>query len=271
MAIVLNDPDEARDRRMKMLLDTATTAMQIQNQRQELSQNAQKIALSDPAQNKYLRAEMATQNRSRMADAQFKEGMLSGQISPKTSPSMMNAKAKRTDDLINTLYENQSQREVIDDAFGSLERLTKGLGGKIERGFTKRLKADDPLLGDYQKVKMVLTNAQLRESLMLKGAISDVENRWLAEAAANDDLLSTPRATEVFNNILRKMEFLDKSKLASYKRNYGEDPSEWEEIKSLNLSKGANQLAKDAGIPKEILAQFQGKGKIKAIRLKESK
>lgn len=35
MAILI-DPNESRDRRLKMLLDTATTAMQIQNQKQEL-------------------------------------------------------------------------------------------------------------------------------------------------------------------------------------------------------------------------------------------
>lgn len=97
MAIVLEDPNESRDRRLKMLLDTATSAMQIQNQKQQLSQQAQqnaientmqaqdlsneakRIALADPAQNKYLRAELATQNRSRMADARYKDNLPSYQ------------------------------------------------------------------------------------------------------------------------------------------------------------------------------------------------
>jgi len=35
MAIVI-DPNESRDRRIKMLLDTATSAMQIQNQKREV-------------------------------------------------------------------------------------------------------------------------------------------------------------------------------------------------------------------------------------------
>ena len=88
MAILLENPDEGRDRRMKMLLDTVTTAFQLQTQKQQvqqqgqyqqgqLSQDAQRIALLDPAQNKYLRADMATQNRARMADARYKENSMS--------------------------------------------------------------------------------------------------------------------------------------------------------------------------------------------------
>ena len=90
MAIVLEDPNESRDRRMKILLDTATSAMQIQNQKQQLQQEQQiatqendyrmrKLALEDPSQNKFLRAEMATQNRSRMADARYKDNLPSYQ------------------------------------------------------------------------------------------------------------------------------------------------------------------------------------------------
>jgi hypothetical protein len=44
MAIVI-DPTEGRDRRMKMLLDTATTAMQIQNHKQQLLQQQQQLLL----------------------------------------------------------------------------------------------------------------------------------------------------------------------------------------------------------------------------------
>jgi len=287
MAIVLEDPNESRDRRLKMLLDTATSAMQIQNQKQQmqqqaqqnqaenlyrtqqLSQKAQEIALADPAKNKYLRAEMATQNRSRMADARYKEAYVSGELAPKMSPSRMNAKDKRTEELITTISENQTQRELIDDASVALTNLTKGLGGKIERGFSKRLAADNPLLGDYQKVKMVLTNAQLRESLMLKGAISDVENKWLAEAAANDDLLSTPRAEVVFSSILKKMDAMDDSKLSSYKRIYGEDPNEWDEIRGLKNKKALKSFSKDVNLPPELAQQLGGIKGIKAIREKK--
>lgn len=42
MAIIF-DPEEGRDRRMKMLLDTAVSAMQIQNQKQQLSLETQKL------------------------------------------------------------------------------------------------------------------------------------------------------------------------------------------------------------------------------------
>lgn len=46
MAIVI-DPNESRDRRLKMLLDTATSAMQIQNQKQQLAQQQQQMMMEN--------------------------------------------------------------------------------------------------------------------------------------------------------------------------------------------------------------------------------
>lgn len=79
MAIILDNNDETRDRRLKMLLDTANQAAQIQTQREENELRRQQIALQDPRQNPYLRAQMATQNRARMADARYKENLPSYQ------------------------------------------------------------------------------------------------------------------------------------------------------------------------------------------------
>lgn len=76
---ILYDPNEGRDRRLKMLLETANQAAQIQTQREENELRRQQIALQDPRQNPYLRAQMATQNRARMADAMYKENLPSYQ------------------------------------------------------------------------------------------------------------------------------------------------------------------------------------------------
>lgn len=159
MAIILDNGDETRDRRMKMLLDTATTAMQIQNQKQQLSQqamqnqaenqyrtqqlsqDAQKIALSDPAQNKFLRAEQATQNRLRMAQSKRYEtggGMgtprfmqdedgnlvqLPGILVETPQQKMDRKVAAPTADQKNALQSNQNAMFVFDE----LKKLSSGL------------------------------------------------------------------------------------------------------------------------------------------------
>ena len=150
-------------------------------------------------------------------------------------------KRKDTSEVVKTFQNNAVQRNLISDASEAVERFSGGVYGKIGKNFAKNLKPDSPALADFQKIKMVLTNAQLRDSLLLKGAISDTENKWLAEAAANDDLISAPRTKVVLNKAIKFIEAEDKSLAQSYKRNYGDDPMQWDEIKAIKNSSGTEK------------------------------
>lgn len=57
MAIIF-DPNESRDRRIKMLLDTATQAMQIQNQKQQLEQTAQQNQIENSIKMQQIQSDM---------------------------------------------------------------------------------------------------------------------------------------------------------------------------------------------------------------------
>lgn len=265
MAMLFDDV-ENRDRRLATLLQTATQLQQLRQQKQIADQENQyrlqqmaveqqgivndsrKMDLADPSKNKYLRSELATQNRLRMAQSQS----LTRPEMPtqKESPFRANAKDKRTEKLLETVNQNAVQRDMVSAARESVKRLNSGVYGKVTRGFEKRLSPDSPGLADYQTVKSVLTDAQLRESMVLKGAISDTENKWLADASANDDLLSSPRAGVIFDKMLKKMDAEENAQLQTYKRAYGEDPSEWEEIRNLRTKR---EVGIDLGSIKKAL------------------
>ena len=138
MAIVLEDPNESRDRRMKILLDTATSAMQIQNQKQQLSQQAQELAMKgqqNQAENtinagRYLGLSPASQGM--LNKAQTESGMRSN-VSPELStPTMLGNQAflpsQRQQNLTNTYAWNPTT--------GQLEQTGSVPKGSIVRNTT---------------------------------------------------------------------------------------------------------------------------------------
>lgn len=155
--------------------------------------------------------------------------------------SMQGYKNKLTESVISTFNQSQDTRSMADTALSSIKNLESGLKGKVTYNVIKNLDANNPLLGDWQNLKMALTNAQLQASGPLKGAISDAENKWLAQAAANDDLISVPRATAVLNQLKRAADTKEKSVVNSYKRIYKDDPYSWEELKGASQDKQKNQ------------------------------
>lgn len=265
------DDREAQDRRLKLLLDMSNTIItnknnQVENdlRRQQLANQAYQVSLQDPSKNKYLRSELATQNRLRLAQANNLNEKDS-QKPAQESPFRMNARDKRTEDLLSTVNNNAVTRSMITDARESVKRLSSGVYGKVTRDFAKNLSADSPALRDYQVVKSVLTDAQLRESMFLKGAISDTENKWLAAASANDELLSSPRAGVIFDKMMKKMDAEENAKIDTYKRAYGEDPSTWEEIKNVRSKDQVKKMSVETGLPEEILASIPGLKSIKKV------
>lgn len=169
---------------------------------------------------------------------------LSIQPQNKVNPSLQNYRNKLTENVINTYNDVQNTNQTIDTALSSVNKLQSGLKGKVTYGVIKNLDANNPLLEDWQNLKIALTDAQLQSSGPLKGAISDAENKWLAAAAANDDLISIPRAKAVFDKLKRASAAREKTAVQSFKRIYKEDPYQWEELKKSSNNK-TGSISKD--------------------------
>lgn len=146
------------------------------------------------------------------------------------SPSLQYRKDKRMEDLLTTIETNKPRKLMVTEAEDAAKRITSGIYGKMQRGWTKNLAPDSPALADYQKIKMVLLDAQLANVAFTKGAISDAEMKLFGEASANDELMSNPRMKVVFNKLNRFMRAQESAKISSYKKIYNEDPREWPEL-----------------------------------------
>ena len=154
------------------------------------------------------------------------------------SASLITAKNKRTEELYATFENNKVNRDMIANAEDSLSRLQGGIVGKVKMDLMKNLDPNNPLLQDWQNVKMVLTDAQLLNTAKTKGAISDPEMELFAKAAANDDLTSIPRIIPVLNKLKEFLDAEEQMQVNTFKRLYGEDPMQWEELQNL---RGGNQ------------------------------
>lgn len=165
----------------------------------------------------------------------------------KESPSMQIRKDKRTEDLLTTIEANKPKKALLTEAEDAVDRISSGIYGKIGRGWSKNLSPDSPALGDYQKIKMVLLDAQLANVAFTKGAISNAEMELFGQAAANDELMSSPRMKVVFKKLNRFLKAEEKGKISSYNKIYGEDPSQWEELQGVDYNweddKGENQAS----------------------------
>lgn len=141
------------------------------------------------------------------------------------SPFYQNAKAKRTEDLINTIETNKVKRDMIQQARDATKNIDTGWIGRLSMWWKRGADPDNPMLEEWQKIKMVLTDAQLMNTAKTKGAISDKEMALFSKAAANDDIASIAAMKPVFNKLVRFIDTEDKTKIESYKRSYGEDLS----------------------------------------------
>jgi hypothetical protein len=146
------------------------------------------------------------------------------------SPSYQEKKAKRTEDLLSTLGQNKVQREMIASAQEATPRIPTGLGGKLQMWWNKMFDPNNPSMADWQKVKMVLTDAQLLNTAKTKGAISDREMALFSRAAANDDIASISAMGPVFNKLLRFIETDENAKIGTFGKLYGEDVNLWPEV-----------------------------------------
>lgn len=158
-----------------------------------------------------------------------------------------------TASFIGTLFlTNSVKKQAIEDAREAAKNITGGLYGQIQRNLLGKFKPNDKQLGEWQKIKMVLTDAQLLNTAKTKGAISDKEMELFAKAAANDDIGSISAMSPVFDRLMSFMEADEKAKINAYKKSYGEDPTQWEEIQPFMSNNGIknNQKSDDYNVTK---------------------
>lgn len=135
-----------------------------------------------------------------------------------------NYKRKQQKEFTEEYADAQNNLRFINEAEPLIDTLPKGLGGKIQSSWMKNFDADNPILGNWQKIKAILTDTTLLQSMKTKGAISDKEMEEFKQAAANDSLISGPRIKSAFERYKRILETESKSKVDSYFKQFGEDP-----------------------------------------------
>ena len=158
------------------------------------------------------------------------------------SPTLEALKNKKTEEMYTMLEDNKVRRNMIANAIDSSTRIPAGLMGKGIMAYKSQFAPNDPVLQDWQNIKMVLTDAQLLNTAKTKGAISDREMALFASAAANDDLNSVKRMMPVFNKLLNFINSEEKAKTSSFQKLYGEDPYSWGDYQPEYATGGAQPV-----------------------------
>lgn len=195
------------------------------------------------------------------------------------SPMQQMRKDKRMEDLITSKEINAVKLRNIQKAREVLPKVPKGLFGGLQVGWMKAVDPDNPILTDWQRIKMIGTDAQLLNTALTKGAISDREMDLFAKAAANDDMVSMARLTPVLEKLENFIAAEESAKRKSYQSIYNEDPAiflggedAFTAAKSAPpLVSGVSNQPKqlDANTAKEILRQAGG-DKNKARQIAQS-
>lgn len=169
------------------------------------------------------------QNGMRLKSYKMPNGMTLEADSPDAAltAGQKTAKDKMTNEIFETVEINNQKRKLIDEAESVLPNLPTGLIGSWEMKFKDISGKPDKKLEDWQKVKAVLTDAQLLNTAKTKGAISDKEMDLFAQAAANGSIQSVSKITPVLKKLRGFIDAQEKAMKGAYKKNYGEDPSGW--------------------------------------------
>lgn len=159
------DLDEGRDRRLKMLLDTASNIRDYSLQKQQMEMNKQKLAMEQ--QNlPYERAQMRVKNREGLASARYKEGLLSGKVTPgnATPRFVMNEDGTMTQ-LPGILVETPNQK-LTRKLAGATEDQKNQLQANQNAGLVfnelKKLSSGLENMGGYQGIAVKAGNVITR-------------------------------------------------------------------------------------------------------------
>lgn len=163
-------------------------------------------------------------NQKVISKSGIKEVPLNKNSESNLPPSVRNLKTKMLQDVKTTIENNKVQKEMISDADQAIDKIPTGLIGKAQRWQMKQFDPNNPVLGEWQKIKQVLLNDTLLNTARTKGAISDKEMELFKESAANDDLASKPAMKVVFKKLTRFLDAEEKAKSETYKESFGDDP-----------------------------------------------
>jgi hypothetical protein len=152
------------------------------------------------------------------------------------SPILQNAKDKRLEDVVMTVQDYNVKRDALSDAVSAMDRIEGGRYGALNRLKMRELNPNSPALEDWQKLKIVLLDETLANTMKTKGAISDEEMKLFQRAAANDDIFSVRATLPVLRRALKKMNAEENAKVVSYRNLYKEDPYQLQGVES-NISK----------------------------------
>lgn len=145
-------------------------------------------------------------------------------------PSIEARKIKATDDLYSTVKTANTNYDRINKGLEAAPKLPQGLFGSWRIKAMRAFDTNNPTLADWQNMKSLLTDAQLKKTAQTKGAISDKEMELFAKAVANDDLASVQRQTNILNSFKQAV-FDDQEAIVSgFNRNFHEDPRKWEDL-----------------------------------------
>lgn len=147
------------------------------------------------------------------------------------SPSLKKEQYKSADSFVENYQKYEFGKATIKSAIDSVNKVPKGILGKLSVGYLKQFDPNNPILGDWQNIKSILGDAQLLQVAKTKGAISNAEMQTFLTMVANDDLNSLPRITA---SLSRLEKFLENEKTISekqYEVNFGK--KELERVKSI--------------------------------------
>lgn len=175
------------------------------------------------------------------------------------SPIYQENKNKRLEKLYGLVEGNKVKKEQITSARDATGRIATGIGGKLQRGWMKFFDSDNPQLQDWQKIKMVLTDATLMNTAKTKGAISDREMELFQKAAADDDVASIAAMKPVFDKLVSSLDADEAASMGSFERMYGEDPREYLGVDKNNRSFATEQEAEAANLPPGTVITINGR------------
>lgn len=150
------------------------------------------------------------------------------------SPSMMARREKATTDLYDTVQRANLNFDKIDRGLESAPRLPQGLFGSWQIKAKNLFGSQDPMLADWQNMKSLLTDAQLKYTAQTKGAISDREMALFQKAVANDDIQNVMRQKNVLEAFKRAVASDQEAKANAFSRSFGENPRTWEDLNFRN-------------------------------------
>lgn len=169
-------------------------------------------------------------NKQKEREAELKQKNLIDLLGAKTeksqelSPSERNLKRKMQKEFSDKYSVNQVNLQLLDEAEPLVDTLPQGLTGKATLAYLRAFDSSNPVLGDWQKVKSLLTDTTLLNTMKTKGAITDREMDEFKKAAANDDLISVPRIKAAFQKYRMMLNAENEGALNSFWMSYGEDP-----------------------------------------------